>query len=142
MFKKLLFGGAGTNTVIGDIGILIMRVFMGLTFCLAHGLMKIQDPTIAITSARRLKFPVPEAFGWAATFSEFLGGLLLALGLLTRPSAFFLACTMIVAAFMAHGPDPFGKKELALVYLVAMVFFLCAGGGRFSIDALISKGAK
>jgi putative oxidoreductase len=53
-----------------------------------------------------------------------------------------LIITMSVAAFVAHGADPFGKKELALLYLVIYLFLLFAGSGKFSIDYLISRKSK
>lgn len=139
MLKEILFGGSGATTKLGDIGLLILRLFAGIAFTVAHGLVKVQNPGIAINSARSLNFPVHELFGWAAILSEFLGGILLALGLLTRPAALFIAGTMCVAAFMVHGNDGFKTQELALVYLSVMILFLCTGGGRFSVDSLIRK---
>lgn len=139
MIKDLFFGGAGCATKLGDAGLFVLRVFAGASMAIAHGLGKIQDPDKAISAARGLNFPVPVAFGWAAILSEFLCGLLLALGLLTRVSAFFIGVTMVVAAFLMHGSDPYKIKELALAYLAMMILFLCTGGGRFSVDALIRK---
>jgi putative oxidoreductase len=49
---------------------------------------------------------------------------------------------MSVAAFIAHGSDPFGRKELALLYLVVFVFLLFTGSGKFSVDYFISKKLK
>jgi putative oxidoreductase len=142
MLKNILFGGTGCATKVGDAALFILRVFAGLAFAIAHGLPKIQDSAGAISSARGLNFPMPEVFGWAAILSESLGGILLALGLLTRPAAFFLACTMVVAAFMIHGEHPFQKQELAFIYLTVMVLFMAIGGGRFSVDALIRGGGS
>ena len=66
--------------------------------------------------------------------AEFLGGILLALGLFTRPAAFLIMSTMTVAAFGAHARDPWETKEKALLYLFVAIFFLLAGGGKFAID--------
>lgn len=140
MLKKFLFGGTGTSSKMGDAALLVMRVFVGLVFATAHGLPKIQSSGGPIDAARAMNFPVPELFGWAAILSEFLGGILLTLGLLTRPAAIWVACTMVVAGFMVHGSDPFQKKELALAYLAMMILFLAIGAGRYSIDALIRGG--
>lgn len=139
--KKFLFGGAGCSTKVGDIALMVMRVFVGLAFAIAHGLPKVQDPAKAIGPARSMNLPLPEVAGWAAILAESLGGLLLALGLLTRPSAFFLGATMVVAAFMIHGPHAFQKKELALTYLCIMGLYLVIGGGRYSLDQLIRGGS-
>jgi putative oxidoreductase len=46
---------------------------------------------------------------------------------------------MFVAAFIAHGPDPFGKKELALLYLVIYILLLVAGSGKYSVDYYLSR---
>lgn len=51
----------------------------------------------------------------------------MALGLATRPAAFFAACTMFVAAFIRHATDPFSKKELALAYLVIFIALILTG---------------
>jgi putative oxidoreductase len=82
-------------------------------------------------------------FAWSAGIAEFFGGILLALGLFTRPNAFFLSLTMFVAFFMRHGGDPFAQKEKALLFLITFLFFLIAGASRPSLDELIrSKWLK
>lgn len=139
MIKDLMLGGQGATSKLGDTGLLILRVFVGLALALGHGLGKIQNPDGIIGGVRKMELPMPEVTGWLVILTELLGGLLLALGLLNRPAAFFIAITMGVAAFMVHGSDPFGKKELALAYLCAALLFLCTGGGRISIDSLIRK---
>ncbi len=139
MVKELLFGGAGCSTKLGDAGLFVVRVFAGSSMAIAHGLGKVQEPDNVISGAEAMNFPVAIVFGWAAILSEFLGGLFLALGLMTRLAALFIAFIMGVAAFMIHGSDPYQKKELALVYLAMMILFICTGGGRFSVDALIKK---
>lgn len=142
MIKQFLFGGTGTGNKFSDVALLVLRVFTGLAMAFGHGLSKVQNPEKAIGAARGLAFPVPEVFGWALIVAEFLGGILLALGLFTRPSAFLIACTMIVAAFMAHASDPFARKEMALLYLTISILFLATGGGRFSIDSLIHRSGR
>lgn len=139
MLKELLFGGAGCVGKLGDFALLVLRVFTGISLAFAHGFGKVQNPEQIISGAEGMGFPVPILFGWSAILSEFLGGILLALGLLTRPAALFIGITMAVAAFVHHSADPFAKKELALLYLGVMILFLCTGGGQFSIDRLVRK---
>ena len=139
MLKEILFGGNGSNDKLGDAGLLVLRVFSGLAMAFSHGLGKVQNPGQIIEGAGKMGIPMPMVSGWLAILAEFLGGILLAMGLLTRPAAFLIAFTMGVAAFVAHGSDPFGKKEMALLYLGIMVLFLCTGAGRFSLDRLIKK---
>lgn len=74
-----------------------------------------------------------------AIFGEFICGIFLVLGFMTRLSAIPVLITMIVAFFVVHAPHPFDVKEKSLVYmgLTVVIFFL--GSGRYSADALIFK---
>lgn len=76
----------------------------------------------------------PEVSLVLAVFAEFICAITLMLGFFSRISAFMLAFTMAVAAFIQHADDPFGNKEKALLYLVGLVAILLMGGGRYSID--------
>jgi len=71
---------------------------------------------------------------------ELVGGLLLALGLFTRPVAFILAGNMAVAYFMAHAPRGFfpllNGRKLAIVYCFVFLYLWLAGGGEWSLDRL------
>ena len=88
-------------------------------------------------------FPMPEVFAWAATLSEFVGGILLILGLATRFAAFFIFFTMSVAAFIALKSAPLqGGKELALAYWAIAGALMMTGAGCLSFDALFCKKQK
>lgn len=137
--KALLFRNSVSLGLAGDLGFLVLRLFAGLVMAFAHGLGKIPPAPGFIGAVSGLGFPMPELFAWAAGLSEFLGGILIALGLLTGPSALFLGFTMLVAAFGAHGADAFNVKELSLFYLTVYFFFVLYGGGRFSLDAIINR---
>ena len=69
---------------------------------------------------------------------EFFGGLLIVLGLFTRPVAFLLSGQMAAAYFMAHapnGPVPImNQGELAALYCFVFLYFAARGGGRYSVD--------
>ncbi len=71
---------------------------------------------------------------------EFFGGLLLLIGLFSRPVAFLLSGEMAVAYFMAHAPQGFwplmNKGELAVIYCFVFFYLFMAGGGSWSIDRL------
>jgi len=75
---------------------------------------------------------------------EFFGGLLLLLGLFTRPTAFILSGLMAVAYFMAHAPQGFwpilNKGELAVLYSFVFLYLAAAGGGPWSVDRLLWRG--
>jgi putative oxidoreductase len=72
---------------------------------------------------------------------EFFGGMMLLIGLLTRPVAFILAGEMAVAYFRVHAPRAFlpivNRGELAVVLCFVFLYFAFAGGGSWSADTLI-----
>lgn len=139
MLKHILFGGESGLSFVGNAALALLRVFAGLSLALAHGFGKIPVSDGFIENTAKLGFPMPALFAWAAALSEVAGGAFLALGLFTRLSGFFIAVTMAVAAFGAHLNDPYGKKELALFYLVTGLFFMLKGAGDWSVDALLRR---
>ena len=122
-----------------DAGLLALRVFAGVALALAHGLGKLPPSARFVGGVAEMGFPAPGLFAWAAGLSEFAGGLLLALGLLTRPAAFFILVTMAVAAFIREAGNPFGERELALLYGGVALLYLLAGPGRLSLDAVVGR---
>jgi putative oxidoreductase len=145
MFKRfvlsVLMGGIRAPHWLGEVGLLVLRAFAGLAMA-SHGWGKLPPPEQLVQGVERMGFAWPGVFAWLAALSEFAGGILLAIGLLTRPAAFMIANTMIVAAFVAHASDPFGKKELALLYLAVCIAFLTTGAGRLSVDGLLRYKLK
>jgi len=77
---------------------------------------------------------------------EVLGGLLLLVGLFTRPVAFVLSGEMAVAYFYAHAPQGFwpvlNQGAPAAVYSFLFLYLSAAGGGPWSLDALRGGGAR
>lgn len=124
-----------------DIGLLVMRVGLGLSF-IAHGWPKMVGGTEAwaklggrFVAVSGLDV-VPVFWGFMAAFAELGGGILLIVGLLVRPATVLLFGTMIVAMMWhIHAGDGFKgyshAMELALVFFG--LFFL--GGGKHSVDA-------
>ena len=74
---------------------------------------------------------------------EFFGGLFILLGLFTRPIAFVLAGEMAVAYFQVHAPRAFlpivNRGELAVIMCFVFLYLASAGGGPWSVDALIGR---
>ncbi|MGH7509982.1 MAG: DoxX family protein [Gemmatimonadales bacterium] len=71
---------------------------------------------------------------------EVFGGLLLLLGLFTRPVAFVLAGEMAIAYFKSHAPQAFwpilNRGELAALYCFLFLYLSVVGGGAWTLDAL------
>lgn len=69
---------------------------------------------------------------------EFAGGILLALGLFTRPVAFLLAGEMAIAYFMAHMPQGFfpvnNGGDSAISFCFIFLYLVFAGAGAFALD--------
>lgn len=126
---------ADTRATLSSLGLLWLRILTGAGIAY-HGYGKVfgGQMEMLLPGVKALGFPMPEFFAWAAALSEFAGGLLILIGLFTRPAAFFLFVTMSVAAFVVHGKDPLQVKELAFAYWTVAGALLLTGAGRFSFD--------
>jgi putative oxidoreductase len=84
----------------------------------------------------KIGFPFPVFFTYCAAYTEIIGALFLALGLLTRFSAAALLFTMLVAIYFHLKTDGFQVPplETASLYASAYLLFLINGGGQFSLD--------
>ena len=117
----------------------VLRILVGLIF-LEHGTTKLlgyPPPPNPI--------PVMGTWLWAQGVIEFVGGLLLTIGILTRPAAFVLAGVMAVAYFVEYAPKSFfpllNGGEAEILYCLVFLFFFVAGPGPWSIDKLPNKRA-
>jgi putative oxidoreductase len=124
-----------------DAGLLLLRVWLGVSMFLIHGLGKLQKfDTIVSMFQEKLGIPAPLAV--AAIVAETLCALLLVLGLATRWAALFLVITMGVAFTKAHGfnltPGDPKSGEIAFLYLAGFATLLIAGAGRLSVDGKIT----
>lgn len=137
--KGILFSNSAIQGLLPNLGILGVRLSSGLFMAFAHGINKVPPSDGFIGAVGNMGFPLPALFAWSAGLSEFLGGILIALGLMTRVNAFFLAFTMFVAAFIRHGGDPFKQMEMSLLYLCIYIGILLIGPGKFSLDNIINK---
>ncbi len=129
-----------SNGLWQNFGLLWLRVLMGAGIAY-HGYGKVFGGHIdgLVQGVAKMGFPYPEVFAWAAALSEFLGGILVALGLWTRPAALSIFLTMTVAAFLVHRADPFKVKELALAYWTMSGALIFLGGGDFSLGRFFKK---
>ena len=129
------------KSVFSDIGLLILRLWAGLTMFFAHGFGKIENfGGVAENFDGLLGLP-GEVNAVLVIFSEVLCALLIAAGALTRAAAVPLVITMLVATY-SHAilwDDPFGDYELALTFGSMYLALIFTGPGKYSIDTLIAK---
>lgn len=116
----------------------VLRIMSGL-LVLQHGTAKI------------LKFPVVPQFanvpitslGGIAGLIELVFGALLVVGLFTRPSAFILSGMTAAAYFIGHAGRNFypilNGGELAALYCFVFLYLAAAGGGPWSLDAMVRR---
>lgn len=137
--KSLLFGGLATGPLSAHLTLALLRVVTGLSIAFAHGVEKLPPPAGFVKVVSALGLPLPSAFAWAAGLSEFVGGILLAIGLMTRPAAALILLTMATAAFGYHGDDPFNVRELSILYGSVALAFAGIGCGRFGLDRIVNR---
>lgn len=140
--ESLLFGGVETRSNRLDVGLLVLRAVAGLALAFSHGLGKVPPSERFVERVAGMGLPMPELFAWLSATAEFGGGLLLLLGLLTRPVAFLIIGNMAVVTFLGHAGDPFGDREAAVLYGAIAILYLLAGAGRYSLDALVRRRGR
>lgn len=121
-----------------NISLLILRIAAG-GFMLTHGYSKLLNLING-----NMSFADPIGLGnelslYLAVFAEIGCAVFILLGLFTRIATIPLIITMAVAAFIIHGNDDFGTKEMSLIYLCSYIVILLSGAGKYSVDALISS---
>ena len=132
MIKKILNPGNYPKKI--DLVLLILRV-VGGGFMLTHGIGKFfkligDDP---ISFADPLGVGVTTSLA-LTVFTEVFCAIFLIFGLATRFAALQLLITMLVAAFIVHVNDGFGKQEFALLYGVIFLSITITGVGKISLD--------
>jgi putative oxidoreductase len=139
-----------------DVALLVLRLLLGMVF-FPHGMQKLVgwfggygfSGTMGFFTG---KLGIPEIFAFLAIMAEGLGSLGLITGLLTRVAAFGIAVNMAVAVYLLHFQNGFfmnwfgaqkgeGYEFHILVIAIAIVLMM-RGGGRWSIDGVITEHVK
>ncbi|HXX15347.1 MAG TPA: DoxX family protein [Candidatus Eremiobacteraceae bacterium] len=131
----------------------LLRVVLGVVF-FAHGAQKVLGWFGGYGFKGTLQFftgvmHIPEPFAVLAIAAEFLGGLGLLFGVLTRIAAFGIACNMVVAIAMVHARNGFFMNwsgaqkgegfEFHLLVIAVAVYLLIKGAGAVSVDRALSR---
>ncbi len=131
-----------------DAGLLIIRVGMGIAYAFIYGYPKIMGGpelwgklggamgNVGITFA-------PEFWGFLAALAEFGGGILILTGLFTRPAAFFMAFTMLMATMQHLSKlDPWNRVMSPMENFAVLTGLVFLGAGKFSLDYLFFRKKK
>lgn len=120
----------------------LLRIIAGYMFLL-HGTAKFWEFPVSMTGGNG-SVPFMSIYGIGGML-EIVGGVLIIIGLLTRPVAFLLSGMMAFAYFGIHaGADNIllpivNQGELAALYSLVFFYFFTAGAGAFSLDSKICK---
>jgi putative oxidoreductase len=111
----------------------VLRIVTALIF-LEHGAQKL----FGFPAEPPGGLPPSFSFFWVGGVLEFFGGLLVLVGLFTRPVAFILAGEMAIAYWMFHAPQNFfpalNGGDAAILYCFVFLYLVFAGPGPWSMD--------
>ena len=109
----------------------LFRIVVGFLF-LWHGMQKVFGFPGEVPAG------APAFIIWTAGPIELVGGILVMLGLFTRPAAFLSSGLMAFAYWMGHGTKALlpvqNQGELAALYCFAFLFIAARGSGPLSVE--------
>lgn len=120
----------------------LLRVVAGLAL-VTHGLPKIMNPLGPVGMVESLGFFPGPAAVWAVLLSltEFFGGILIAIGLLTRPASFAAMIVLLVTVYFHWilKSEGYSGAEKSILWAAIMFYFVIRGANSHSVDARIGK---
>jgi putative oxidoreductase len=136
--------GISLPAQISEVALLVVRVIVGLII-LAHGWQKLTviGPANFGQGLAQSGVPLPIFMGYVVTFTEVIGGILLIVGLLSRPAALLLTINLTVATLLVNihvgllSSTGGVGAELPLALIAGFVAILLTGPGRLSLDYLL-----
>jgi putative oxidoreductase len=133
------------EAIVLGLGLLALRIGLGVEL-LVHGWPKIKNPGGMAGWLGQMGMKPAVFWSWITALTEFLGGLALVLGLLTRPAAFFVTVQFLVIIFyvkLAKLKAPFTTPQAAgwewdMLILAMALTLLLAGSGAYGLDRLVN----
>ena len=121
------------NSLLTHIGLALLRIIPSMMM-LVNGYPKLQK-----LISGDLEFPNPIGIGsgpslFLTVLAEFAAPILIIIGFKTRLAAIPVLITMLVAALIVHGADPFSTQEKAWLYATFFAVIILLGPGKYSID--------
>lgn len=141
---KLIIPGLAGLYSLSEWGYPLVRFVAG-AFFMPHGAQKLFGGNISAVADSFAQLGLEPALllAYLAGVTEFFGGLLVAIGLLTRPAAAATAILLLVALIEVHLAHGYfwtsGGFEYPLMWLLIMVSIFFRGGGRHSVDRAIGR---
>lgn len=122
-----------------SVGLLVLRLGAGGLLLSGHGYSKLLRLGELAAS-----FPDPLGVGHATSlglvlFAEVVCASLVIIGLCTRLACLPILGFLCVAGFVHHAADPWKVREMAFVYMVPFTALLAMGGGRYALDAVVTR---
>jgi putative oxidoreductase len=122
-----------------NLGLFVLRLGVGVNMAFLHGVDKVRHYS-------QLANSIPDPLGMGhrhslmlAVAAEFVGGILVALGLAGRLAALLLAFSMGLTLFSGEAGLPWHQREATVLYLTASLAILMLGCGRWALDAVVWK---
>jgi putative oxidoreductase len=122
-----------------SLGLFLLRLGVGVNMTVLHGLDKVRNYS-------QLANSMPDPLGMGRRHSlmlvvaaEFVGGILVTLGLAGRLAALLLAFSLSLTLFSGEAGLPWRQREATVLYLTASLAILMLGCGRWALDAVVWK---
>jgi len=122
-----------------SLGLFLLRFGVGVNMTLLHGVDRVRNYS-------QLANSIPDPLGMGRRHSlmlvvaaEFVGGILVTLGLAGRLAALLLAFSLSLTLFSGEAGLPWRQREATVLYLTASLAILMLGCGRWALDAVVWK---
>jgi len=123
-----------------EISIAVIRIITGILIA-SHGIYFFDPDAITNLAGmlNDLNFPIPRFMAYLAKGAEFFGGILFAIGFLTRLVSIPLSITMLVLIWMANWN--IFNQDLPTLYILLFALYCLHGAGKYSVDHYLKQKA-